>query len=155
MFGKYSGEQIQEFFSSLKEGKILDAKEFRQSRGVFVKQDGKIFGSLQQKAFVEHILNFQKEVDFTRSFQLYVISAQEPVSVKQVSSRDSLEFSYLTYKGFSLAFESNGEKIAVVEALLQRHRLPVDLWSKPGFQLFRWETQVFDVSAIGEAKEVM
>ncbi len=145
MLGKYTPEQIREFFALLKEGKISDKKEFRQARGFFVKQDGKVFGSLDQKAFVEYVLQMQKKVDFTKLVRLYVISAKEPVSVKDASARDSLEFFFMSYKGFLLAHEFEGEKIALVESLLQKHRLPLDLWSKPGFRLWRWETQVFDV----------
>ena len=47
MLGKFSAEDVRVFFSSMKEGKVADAKEFRQARTVFVKQNGKIFGKSQ------------------------------------------------------------------------------------------------------------
>lgn len=145
MLGKYTAEMIQEFSDFVRQGKVPDHKEFRQARGVFVKQDDSVQGNLQQKAFVEHVLNLREKVDFEKPFRLYVISAKQPVSVKQASLGDSLEFAFMTYRGFSLAYEFDGEKITLVENLLRKHRLPADLWSKPGFQLWRWETQVFDV----------
>ncbi len=155
MLGKYTAEQIKNFFAFLREGKTTDAKEFRQSRVVFVKQEGKIFGGLKEAAFIEHILQLRSQIYFERPFRIHIISAKSSVGLREVSSKDALEFSFMTYKGFALPYELEGEKIALVEGLLKKQRLPADLWEKPGFQLFRWETQVFDVSATGEVEEVV
>lgn len=152
MIGKYSKEQIQEFFSLLKSGKICDSKEFRQLRVIFIKQAGKIFGNFQEQAFLEQILNMKDRISFISPFRIYVISAKVPALIKDLSTRDTIEFSYLSYKSFALAFELEGEKVELIENLLKSKRLPLDLWSKSGFQLWKWETQVFDVD--GNVREL-
>jgi len=157
MLGKYTVQDIHELLSLVKGGSLGDSrKEFWQARAVLVKQDASIYGDHKRMAaLIEGLFNLKGKINLDTPFRLYIFSAQERVEVKDVSFRDSLEFSFMTYQGFSPAHELRGEKIAVVEALLQKHRLPVDLWSKPGFQLLRWETQVFDVSATGEVEEVV
>lgn len=153
MLGKFNAEQIGRLIKLIKNtgGKI--EKEFKQSRVLFVMQDGRVYGDLHEGGVLDLLLKFGEKIDFSKNFRLYLLSARYLVDVKNISPKDCLEFSYMTYRGFYLAYEFARDRIDLIEDLLRSKRLPVDLWQKPGFQIYRWETQVFDIS--GDVREIV
>ena len=146
MIGKYTPEEMEDLIQGIREGHLEGLKKnkkFFQSRALLVMQFGKIFGSFQESSLWDEFLNVKEKIDFSREFHIYLLTGKNVLGVSQSSFKDTLEFSYLTYHGFALAYTLQGEKMSLIEELLRKHRLPSDLWHKSGFQLWKWETQAW------------
>jgi hypothetical protein len=177
MFGDYSKEDgkkllklarqsIEQEFGAGKP-ELLEEKQFKQLRGVFVTLNlqGRLKGcigfpypnySIQEAvvraaksaAFSDSRFNSLKKEEFDKvKIEISILTNPVEASAKEIKvGRDGLIANYLGYSGLLLpqvAVEYKMNKMQFIEAVCDKAGLPRDAWQKSGFKLYKFQAQIF------------
>ena len=163
---KLARESIEEEFSKEKP-QMPKEKQFKQARGVFVtlKKDDELRGCIgfpfPNYSIAEAIYQAAKsaafqdprfpplkeaELDETK-IEISILTVPEEAEIKNIKmGEDGLICNYHGYSGLLLpqvATENNFSKVKFLECLCNKASLPKDTWSKPGFELKKFQAQIF------------
>lgn len=159
-------KSIEEEFTKVKP-ELPTTKQFKQARGVFVtlkKNDDlrgcigfplpnysvaeAIYQAAKSAAFQDPRFPPVKEEELEKiKIEISILTIPQKAEIKEITiGEDGLICSYHGYSGLLLpqvATENNFSKIKFLECLCNKASLPKDAWSKTGFELQRFQAQIF------------
>ena len=163
---KLARESVQEEFSKVKPS-FPKEKQFKQARGVFVtlKKQGELRGCIgfpmPSQPISEAIYQAAKSAAFQDprfppveeselgeiKIEISILTLPQKTEIKDIKiGEDGLMCNYHGYSGLLLpqvASENNLSKVKFLECLCNKASLPKDAWSKEGFNLERFQAQIF------------
>lgn len=148
---------------------LLEKKEFKQARGVFVtlytfpihKLRGCIGFPYPSMEIAKAVVEAAKSAAFSDPrfpplkkgelnniiIEISILTIPQESTLKEIEiGKHGLICNYLAYSSLLLpqvATEHNLNKLEFIEALCQKAGLPNDAWQKPNFRLYKFQAQIF------------